>query len=81
MFDKSLWPDDELDIFRIFHFWCAVCKQDAVCLHEIVPKSLAPITWQEPMNRIPVCASCHDKIHAAGTVLSRDKLTRIRREY
>lgn len=65
--NKSEWSEEEWSIFRLFNFMCGVCRiSPAVTLHEIHPKSKRPKTWKEPKNRIPVCSSCHDRIHKEG---------------
>ena len=39
---------------------CGNCiVRNAVCIHEIEPKSARPTTWRQPENRIPLCAYCH----------------------
>lgn len=75
------WTQEEQEIFDLFSGRCALEKSHkAVTLHEIVPKSLAPKTWQEPMNRIPLCAVCHRKVHDEGSVKYRIILTRLRKQ-
>lgn len=72
MIDKSLWTSEELAIFEEFGYRCLDCLvKDAVTLHELVPKSLAPKTWREPENRVPLCNSCHQKAHRMGTKNSK----------
>ena len=74
------WTQEELGIFALFSGRCALNKaHKAVTLHEIVPKSLAPKTWKDPMNRIPLCAECHRKVHDEGSVKYRIIFTKIRR--
>ena len=73
------WTPDELQIFELFHWRCAVNKaHKAIVLHEIVPKSKRPKTWQEPLNRIPLCAKCHDMIHAVGASKWKGRLSILR---
>jgi len=76
----SNWTQEELGIFALFSGRCALVKaHKAVTLHEIVPKSLAPKTWKDPKNRIPLCAECHRKVHDEGSAKYRTTLTKIRR--
>lgn len=72
MIDKSLWTEPEIQIFAEFSYKCLYClTNDAVTLHELIPKSLAPKTWMKPENRVPLCAKCHSWAHQIGTKQSR----------
>ena len=74
MIDKSLWSDEELEIFKKYNYKCVHCvHQDAVALHELKPKSLN-MDWRRPENRLPLCSECHDWAHKRGTRYSRDIL-------
>lgn len=64
--DPDNWSFEELKIFGLFRGRCCLCSKPAVTLHEIVPKSKRPKTWNIPENRIPVCATCHNRIHYDG---------------
>lgn len=63
---SSEWTADELKIFDLYGGKCILCKRKAVTLHEIIPKSKLPKTWNTFGNRVPVCADCHRKIHDSG---------------
>ena len=79
MIDKDLWTEEEIKIFAEFGYKCLDCLvNDAVTLHELVPKSLAPKTWNTPENRVPLCNDCHRKAHSIGTKNSR-KLLELKR--
>ena len=80
MIDRSLWNDEELEIFDLFRGKCILCKQWAVTLHEICPKSKCPKTWQNPENRVPVCNRHHNWIHATGANNHAIELSRLREE-
>jgi len=71
MLDKKLWSEEELKIFAEFDYRCLDCGKYAVTLHELVPKSLAPKTWNNPENRVPLCNKCHRKAHDVGTKQSK----------
>jgi hypothetical protein len=61
------WSSEELQIFEFYNWRCILCcKRRAVTLHEIIPKSRRPKTWNDPNNRVPVCADCHFEIHRVG---------------
>jgi 5-methylcytosine-specific restriction endonuclease McrA len=60
------WTAEELEIFALYGGRCILCKQRAVTLHEIIPKTKRPKTLNTPENRVPVCAKCHRKIHDTG---------------
>ena len=59
----SEWSAEELEIFALYNGRCILCRRKAVTLHEIIPKSKRPKTWNTPDNRVPVCAICHNRIH------------------
>lgn len=71
MIDKSLWKPDQLEIFEEFGYKCIRCGHDAVTLHELIPKSLAPKTWMLKDNRVPICSICHEFAHKYGTKFSK----------
>lgn len=62
----SEWSAEELEIFALYDGRCILCRHGAVTLHEIIPKSKCPKTWNTPENRVPVCNKCHRKIHDTG---------------
>ena len=74
-FLRENWDDDEIAIFRLFNFRCLVCPRTAVVLHEIIPKSKAPKTWNRPENKVPLCAECHEEIHRHGAMRYVEFLT------
>jgi 5-methylcytosine-specific restriction endonuclease McrA len=77
----STWTSEELDIFRLFDYRCALNRaHKAIVLHEIVPKSLAPKTWNVPRNRIPLCNTCHRLVHDGGSKKYRKQLQELRDE-
>ena len=48
---------------------CLLCWGVAVCLHEIVPRSLYPEWYEDTMNSIPVCDFCHQSCHKGGAAM------------
>jgi 5-methylcytosine-specific restriction endonuclease McrA len=72
------WTKEELAIFAEFNGRCAKCGLPAVTLHEIIPKSKLPKTWNTPENRIPLCNEHHIEAHAKGTKASRAELRSLR---
>ena len=61
------WSVEELEIFALYKGKCILCdRRKAVTLHEIIPRSKRPKAWQDPKNRVPVCAECHTHIHTLG---------------
>ena len=77
-FSMESWSEEELAIFRQFSFKCLVCSKQAVVLHEIIPKSKAPKTWDRPENKVPLCANCHENIHRHGAMRYVEFLKTIR---
>lgn len=79
--DRSLWTDEELEIFDLFHGRCGLNRaHKAEVLHEIVPKSQAPNAWDIPTNRIPLCSKCHTYVHSIYNARMRNRLREIRLE-
>ena len=51
-------------VMNMFHGECILCHSSwGVTVHEIIPRSLAPKTWMEVANRVPLCSVCHEKVH------------------
>ncbi len=77
---------NDADRIRIFqratwHFWggtdeiappCLVCWKPAVCLHEIIPRSLYRDWFKDITNSIPVCNECHLRIHTKGDIMREE---------
>jgi len=63
MYSKQEW---EKLIATKYKNRCIICMQPYDTIHEIIPKSQRPKTWQTKDNCIPVCNKCHTMIHAAG---------------
>jgi len=78
LINSSLWTGQELDIFDEFSGRCARCGNQAVTLHEIIPKSRKPKSWNTPENRIPLCLNCHLWAHEHGTRRTRAELSNLR---
>ena len=58
-------------VMKLFNAECVICHATfGVTVHEIIPRSLAPKTWHEVENRVPLCSVCHEKIH---TMSKRDR--------
>lgn len=72
------YTEEELAIFVEFGGRCARCGKPSIVLHEIVPKSKRPKTWNTPDNRIPLDNDCHLLAHAKGTRNSKDELQYLR---
>ena len=46
-------------VMALYNGMCIHCFGRANSVHEIIPKSLAPRTWNRLENRVPLCLSCH----------------------
>lgn len=58
-------------VMKLFGGRCVLCDTSfGVTVHEIVPKSLAPTTWSNVDNRVPLCAKHHEYVH---TLSKRDR--------
>ena len=51
---------------------CLVCWKPAVCLHEIIPRSLYRDWFKDITNSVPVCNECHLRIHEKGDIMRED---------
>jgi 5-methylcytosine-specific restriction endonuclease McrA len=70
-----------LSILEFYNYRCIVKpSHQAVTVHEIIPRSQRPNDWWEFENRVPVCASCHDRIHREGASNWVEELRRLRDE-
>ena len=65
-FQKELWSEDEIEIFKQFRFRCINCDADAIVLHELIPKSKLR-DWKREGNRVTLCLKCHEFAHKFGT--------------
>lgn len=66
------WRDDEEVRQNVLHFFghrCIgiekTCGKYTTTVHEILPRSRGKIAY-EFQNRIPLCLSCHQKVHEMG---------------
>jgi len=51
-------------VMSMFGGKCVLCGAVfGVTVHEMTPKSLAPKTWKEISNRVPLCATHHEYVH------------------
>lgn len=78
----ELWSEDELDIFMQFRFRCINCSNQAIVLHELIPKSKLK-DWKRKGNRVPLCLVCHEWAHRFGTkhsykILSEQRDSRLK---
>lgn len=53
---------------------CVICGRGTRVIHEIVPKSIRPKTWDTLDNRVPLCTVHHLKVHETGTHNWEEKL-------
>lgn len=57
-------------IFDRYSYICVHCRDTAVVIHELVPRSLRPNDWWDVDNMVCLCAKCHDWAHNWGTAYS-----------
>lgn len=76
-FEEWLEIEDDI-IFKMFGNSCVMCGGHAVCIHEMLPKSLSPRRWYLRSNRVPLCDDCHQWAHNIGTARSRPILLEAR---
>lgn len=58
-------PLDDEFLYKVFHGRCPKCKQWAVTIHELIPRSRGKRSM-EITNRTPICARCHEEFHHYG---------------
>jgi hypothetical protein len=78
--DNELVTDNQI-ILRIFGYRCIMCRRMGGFVHEIVPRSICPVGWERFDNRVPLCGSCHNFVHASGTRNHAEELREKRREF
>jgi 5-methylcytosine-specific restriction endonuclease McrA len=76
-FEEWLEIEDDI-IFKMFGCTCVMCGGSAVCIHEMTPRSLRPMSWYHRRNRVPLCDDCHQWAHNIGTGRSRPILKEAR---
>jgi len=79
MISRSTTTSTERNILlSLFRDKCIVCRQPGGEVHEIVPKSLAPETWNTVGNKVLLCRQHHEWAHSRGTKHSAPILRRYR---
>ncbi len=77
--------DDELisdnsQILNIFGYRCLMCHRTGGFVHEISPRSVT-VDWARFDNRVPLCGSCHNFVHAEGAKNHADELRELRKRF
>lgn len=67
-----------VEILKRYEFTCVLCLGRATAVHEIVPKSKKPTDWWAFDNRVPLCQTCHSRVHEEGTRLWESRLVEAR---
>jgi 5-methylcytosine-specific restriction endonuclease McrA len=77
---KALVDANRNTVLELFHHRCILnpAKHKAVVVHEIEPKSKRPSNWWEIENMVPLCAECHDLVHASGAKTFEKRLKELR---
>lgn len=68
-------------LIEYFKNKCVRCGRPNPTIHEIVPKSQRPQTWQDPLNRVALCYYCHEMVHNAGAKNFRTELRALRQRF
>jgi hypothetical protein len=74
---EKLAYSDILDIAllrEIYKNRCIICRRETIVVHEIIPRSLAPATWEWWINRVLLCIEHHDQVHRDGALNWRVRL-------
>ena len=53
-------------IHWLFRHRCIMCKQSAIEINEIKPRSRSKLAIMDWRNRVTLCASCHRNYHKNG---------------
>lgn len=74
--DDRTWRSLALEIIRINHNECAMCRQQgkytpAKLVHHIKPLRQAPELAYDRDNLMPLCHDCHERIHERGAYSKR----------
>ena len=61
----------DINAFRLLREqpYCYICGKPANHAHHIAQRSVYPELIDDPLNLIPLCADCHQKIHADSKLL------------
>ena len=63
------------------HGRCALHPWHAASVvHELVPRSLRPVDWWHPDNRVAICTQAHEQVHSEGTDKWAPELLRAKRQ-
>jgi 5-methylcytosine-specific restriction endonuclease McrA len=57
---------DDARIMKLFRGRCVACYCRAEHVHELIPRSRTKHATTIPNNRVPLCASCHNRAHFDG---------------
>ena len=57
---------DNIRIMKLFRSRCVGCMGNATQVHELIPRSRSKRATTMKNNRIPLCASCHNRAHFNG---------------
>lgn len=67
---------DDLRIMKLFRSRCVACFSKAEHVHELIPRSRTKHATTMPNNRVPLCASCHNRSHFNGYTDSKEDFLR-----
>jgi 5-methylcytosine-specific restriction endonuclease McrA len=61
-----------------FRYRCVIDFKQSVVMHHIIPRSMGGEDNEE--NLVPLCQSCHRRVHNLGAVNMAGKLTNLRKK-
>ena len=68
--------EDDLRIMKLFRGRCVSCLSPATQIHELVTRARTKRAITMPQNRVPLCASCHNRAHFNGYVEDKEGFLR-----
>jgi len=75
--DLTILEANSNTVLELFNGRCGLNRaHSATVIHHIIPRSVYVGNPHEVENLIPLCISCHSKIHREGTKKYRDVLLR-----
>lgn len=70
------------EIVKLFRGRCLINPgHSGIAVHEIIPRSQKPKTWNELSNQVLLCNDCHVRIHREGARNWVERLTKLRQDW
>ena len=70
--------DSNKKLLERFKYRCIICFKRYSALHHIIPRSVGGEDNSE--NKVPLCQSCHRRVHNLGALNMAKELTNLRKK-